>query len=55
MASGIREVVLIVSPQNRKDFERYVRVGKKKFPHLRFHVREQATLGGEWPCARAGL
>lgn len=45
-ASGIREVVFIISPRHRKDFELYIRKNKQKFPGLQFHIREQATPGG---------
>lgn len=44
--SGIRDVVLIVNPLHRKAFESYLREGRRKFPLLRFHIREQATPGG---------
>ena len=44
--SGIREVVLIVNPAHRSAFERYLLLNKKRFPGLRFHVREQKTPGG---------
>jgi UTP--glucose-1-phosphate uridylyltransferase len=44
--SGIKEVILVVNPKQRKDFERYLRINKKKFPALRFYIREQETPGG---------
>lgn len=44
--SGIKEVILIVNPLHRKDFERYIKSAKKKFAGLKFHIREQATPGG---------
>ena len=44
--SGIRDVILIVNPAHRKKFEEYLRLNRKRFPSLRFHVREQATPGG---------
>lgn len=44
--SGIKEVILIVSPVARRKFEEYIRVSGRKFPSLRFHIREQATPGG---------
>ncbi len=46
VASGIKEVILIVNPAHRKKFEAYLRLNRKRFPALRFHVREQATPGG---------
>ncbi len=46
VASGIRDVILIVNPLHRKDFDRYIARNKKRFPGLRFAVREQATPGG---------
>ncbi|MBU6500378.1 MAG: NTP transferase domain-containing protein [Patescibacteria group bacterium] len=44
--SGIKEVILIVNPSGRGKFQEYLRVHGKKFPELGFHVREQATPGG---------
>src|SRR5258708_2707906 len=44
--AGIREVILIVNPAHKKDFEHYLRANKKRFPTLTFHVRVQATPGG---------
>jgi len=44
--SGIKEVVLIVNPKNRKAFSAYLATSKKKFPTLTFHVRIQETPGG---------
>ncbi len=46
VASGIKDVILIISPCHRKKFDAYIRKNAKKFPTLRFHVREQATPGG---------
>ena len=47
VASGIREVILIVSPKNREHFKEYVRKNAKKFPTLKFHTRIQETLSGD--------
>jgi UTP--glucose-1-phosphate uridylyltransferase len=44
--SGIKDVILVVNPSVRDKFEKYLSLGRKKFPALRFHVREQATPGG---------
>lgn len=44
--SGIKEVILIVNPLHRKKFERYLALNKKRFPAIRFYIREQATPGG---------
>lgn len=46
VSSGIREVILIVNPLHRKQFERYLVSARKRFPGLRFFIREQATPGG---------
>ncbi len=46
VASGIKEVALIVNPKNRNDFAAYVRKNQKKFPTLTFHIRAQETPGG---------
>ncbi len=44
--SGIQEVILIVNPAHRAKFEHYLRLNRKRFPALSFHIREQATPGG---------
>lgn len=44
--SGIKDVILIVGPGARNKFESYIKKNSKKFPGLRFHIREQATPGG---------
>lgn len=44
--SGIEEVILIINPAHRKQFARYLKLNHKQFPSLKFHVREQATPGG---------
>ena len=44
--SGIKEIILIVNPLHRKQFESYLVSAKKKFSNLKFHIREQATPGG---------
>jgi UTP--glucose-1-phosphate uridylyltransferase len=46
VASGIKDAILIVNPAHRKKFETYIRKNSKKFPALRFHLREQSTPGG---------
>lgn len=46
VASGIKEVILIINPAHRRHFEKYLALSKRRFPALRFHVREQATPGG---------
>ena len=43
---GIKEVVLVVNPKHRKDFDAYIRKNRKRFPMLTFHVRIQETPGG---------
>ncbi len=44
--SGIKDVILIISPFHRKQFRAYLKKNAKKFPSLRFHIREQETPGG---------
>lgn len=44
--SGIRDVILIVNPAHRAKFDQYLHRNSRRFPALRFHVREQATPGG---------
>ena len=46
VASGIKDVILIVNPDHRAQFEQYLRTNGRRFPSLKFHVREQATPGG---------
>ena len=46
ISAGIKEVVLIINPTHRKDFKSYLRLTGPKFPSLKFHIREQATPGG---------
>lgn len=46
VVSGIKDVILIVNPLHRKKFESCLRKNAKKFPTLRFHLREQKTPGG---------
>lgn len=43
--SGIKEIVLIVNPANKKRFEEYVKKTKKRFS-FKFHIRVQETPGG---------
>ncbi|MEK9173494.1 MAG: sugar phosphate nucleotidyltransferase [Patescibacteria group bacterium] len=40
-ASGIREVVLVISPQHLDQFRKYIREHNKKFPGMKFHIRFQ--------------
>lgn len=44
--SGIKEIILIVNPAHREVFGSYLNKHGKKFPGLQFHIREQATPGG---------
>ncbi|MBI2048894.1 MAG: NTP transferase domain-containing protein [Candidatus Liptonbacteria bacterium] len=44
--AGIKEIILIVNPIHRRHFERYIRLNRSNFPGLSFHIREQATPGG---------
>lgn len=44
--SGIREVVLVINPRQRRDFTAYIKKNAKKFPTLTFHMRTQETPGG---------
>ncbi len=44
--SGIRDVVLVVSPSNRENFKEYIKKNGKRFPSLTFHIRIQETPGG---------
>ena len=46
VSSGIKEVILIINPAHRRQFESYIVSAEKKFPSLRFFVRQQATPGG---------
>lgn len=46
VASGIKEVILIINPAHRAKFEIYLKRNAKNFPKIRFHMREQATPGG---------
>lgn len=46
VASGIREVILVVNPKNRDQFKEYIRKNAGRFPMLTFHIRVQDTLGG---------
>ncbi len=46
VASGIRDVVLVINPKHRRAFAAYVKSHKKYFPTLAFHVRVQETPGG---------
>lgn len=41
VASGINEVVLVISPQHLDQFKKYIRDHQKKFPGLKFHIRFQ--------------
>jgi UTP--glucose-1-phosphate uridylyltransferase len=44
--SGIKDVILVTNPQNKKDFEKYIKENKKDFPKLNFYIRIQETPGG---------
>jgi UTP--glucose-1-phosphate uridylyltransferase len=45
--SGIKDVILVVNPAHRKKFEQYIKEkGRRRFPGLGFHIREQETPGG---------
>lgn len=47
-SSGIKEVILITNPKQRKRFERYVhRIRMGKFSGMKFHIYEQPILGGD--------
>lgn len=39
--NGISEVVFVMSPQHRAEFERYAQGAKKRFPKFTFHFRFQ--------------
>lgn len=43
--SGIKDAVLIVNPDHKPQFERYVASRGRRYP-FRFHIREQKTPGG---------
>ncbi len=46
--SGIKEVVLVVNPTQRKHFERYVqKMRRAKFRGIKFSIYEQQILGGD--------
>lgn len=45
--SGIKDVILVVSPAYREKFEQYLKKrGRRRFPGLEFYIREQETPGG---------
>ena len=44
--SGLRQVVLIVSPENKSAFHSYIRKNKKRFPWFVFQVRVQERPAG---------
>lgn len=46
VSAGMKEVILIVNPAHHKDFKNYIKFHKSRFPGLKFHIREQATPGG---------
>lgn len=37
----IKEVILIINPKQRRDFEIYIKKTKKKFPNLKFKIKNQ--------------
>ncbi len=43
---GIREVILIVSPEHEPQYEAYLASARTRFPKLTFHVRRQAKPWG---------
>ena len=45
-ASGIREVVLVVSPKHQPHFKKYLQSINSKFPQINFHVRRQVQPMG---------
>lgn len=45
--SGIREVICVVSPSHKGQFERYLRSAKRDLPRLTFHVKIQEELLGD--------
>jgi UTP--glucose-1-phosphate uridylyltransferase len=44
--SGIKDVILVVGPKNKKYFAAYLRKNAKRFPMFTFHTRIQETPGG---------
>ncbi len=43
---GIREVVLVISPEHEAQYEAYLSVARVRFPRLTFHVRRQEKPWG---------
>lgn len=39
--AGVKEVILVASPEHRKRFEKYLAAARRQFPDLRFTVRVQ--------------
>jgi len=37
----IKEVILIINPKQRRDFEIYIKKAKKKFPNLKYKIKNQ--------------
>ncbi len=44
--TDIRDVILIINPSQRQDFEKYLKLARRKFSDLKFHVRVQRELLG---------
>ena len=45
-AAGIREAILVISPEHKSQFEAYAKSVQEKFPHLKFHIRVQENPWG---------
>lgn len=44
--AGIREVVIIISPDHREKYEEYIGEAQRRYPDLKFYLREQAQPWG---------
>lgn len=44
--AGIKDVIFIVNPLHKRQFNEYVTQNKKRFPGFRFHIRVQETPSG---------
>jgi len=44
--TDINEIVLIISPQHREDFDKYLNDNRSKYSHLTFYFRNQAEAFG---------
>jgi len=47
LATGIREVVLVISPQHERHFNEYLATAKRKFSSIQFTVRVQTEVLGD--------